>query len=383
MPSYTVMQVVPELDTGGVEQTVVDMSAALIAAGARSIVVSKGGRLEEVLKDQGATVIRLPVHSKNPFVQWGNLGKIKRLIRKEKVDIVHVRSRAPAWAALKAACACKVASVTTYHGIYKAKGSLKRRYNGLMTRADVTIANSDYTRDHILATYKIAPEKVVSIPRGVDFARFNPAEVSAARLNDLRKDWGIARNDRRVKFLLAGRLTRWKGQELIIEAARRLKRETSDFLILMAGDDQGRTQYTQSLLSQIEEYGLKDHIRLVGHCRDMPAAYSVCEFALAPSLEPEAFGRTAAEPQAMVRPVLAAAHGATAETVIDGETGWLIAPGDAEAWAQGMQRAIELPGAVRLSMGQKGREHIRAHFTLERMIASTLAVYAKLLPPRA
>jgi len=376
-----VLQVVPELDTGGVEQTVVDVSRAVIAAGGRSIVATRGGRLAETLQQMGAKVVVMPVHSKNPFVQWRNTGRLRALIRAEAVDIVHVRSRAPAMAAINAARAEKVHSVATYAGIYNARSALKRWYNSQMTRADMTIANSDFTRAHILSAYpKVAPEQVIAIPRGIDLKRFDPEAFDVRRIMKLEEAWGASPDDTVIRFLLAGRLTRWKGQTLIIEAASLLKEQgATNFQVFMAGDAQGRDDYRRELDGLITKYGLTEQIRLVGHVTDMPSAYSLCHYALAPSLEPEAFGRTAVEPQAMQRPVLAAAHGATAETVIEGETGWLVPPGDASAWAAAMKTAVDLTAGRRFAMGVAGRANVKARFTLDVMCDRTLDVYRALL----
>jgi len=382
-PTFTacVLQVVPELDTGGVEQTVVDISEAIIAAGGRSIVATKGGRLEDRLLKKGATVIHIPVHSKNPFVQWQNSNAIRRLIRSEKIDLVHVRSRAPAMAAIGAAKAEGVRSIATYAGIYNAKSSLKRWYNSQMTRADITIANSDFTRAHILKTYPgVAPDKVISIPRGIDMKRFDPEAFDVRKIMKMEEAWGVLAGDGRIRFLLAGRLTKWKGQALIVEAANMLRHEDIDnFLIIMVGDDQGRSEYTKALKDSIHKYGLEERVKLVGHCDDMPSAYTACHYALAPSLEPEAFGRTAVEPQAMQRPPLAADHGATAETVIPEDTGWLVKPGDPHAWAEAMKAAITLPEHHRFEMGHQGREHVSEQYSLPLMCERTLDVYRSLL----
>ncbi|WP_303827762.1 glycosyltransferase family 4 protein [Asticcacaulis taihuensis] len=377
----TVLQVVPELDTGGVEQTVVDISEAIIAAGGRSMVATKGGRLEERLLKKGATVIHMPVHSKNPFVQWQNKSTLRRLIRAEKVDIVHVRSRAPAMAAIGAAKAEGIRSVATYAGIYNAKSGLKRWYNSQMTRADMIIANSDFTRAHILKTYAgLSPDKVISIPRGIDMKRFDPEAFDVRKIMKMEESWGVLSGDGRIRFLLAGRLTKWKGQALVVEAANMLRHEDIDnFMIIMVGDDQGRSEYTKTLKDSIHKYGLEERIKLVGHCDDMPSAYTACHYALAPSLEPEAFGRTAVEPQAMQRPPLAASHGATVETVLPGETGWLVKPGDAHAWADAMKVAIALPEEDRFEMGHQGREHVREQYGLPLMCQRTLDIYRSLL----
>jgi glycosyltransferase involved in cell wall biosynthesis len=375
-----VLQIVPELDTGGVEQTTVDISEAVVKAGGRSIVVTKGGRLEARLKKGGATVVHMPVHSKNPLTQFNNYFALCKLIRAEKVDILHVRSRAPALAGLRAAKVCGVRSVATYAGIYNAKSPLKRWYNGLMTQADMTIANSEFTRDHILSTYAVLPERVIAIPRGIDLKRFDPESFDVRRIMEMETHWGLSPEDERTRFLLAARLTRWKGQELILEAARLLRADGVDnFLLLLAGDDQGRKDYTNGLLKRMDDYGLIEHVKLVGHINDMPSAYHISHFALAPSLDPEAFGRTAVEPQAMQRPPLAASHGATVETIEDGVTGWLVPPGNAEAWAEAMKHAMTLTERQRFVMGTAGRKRVKDRFSLDVMCDRTLEVYKAML----
>jgi glycosyltransferase involved in cell wall biosynthesis len=249
-----------------------------------------------------------------------------------------------------------------------------------MASGDVVIANSVYTRNHVIEEHKIHPLEVVAIPRGVDLARFTPDLVSAARIAELRAAWGLAEDDGRLLVLLAGRLTRWKGQALLVEAAKRLKGQgVENFIVILAGDDQGRNAYRNELEAAIKAAGLTDRIRLVGHCRDMAAAYLACDLAVAPSLNPEAFGRTAVEPQAMGRPVLAADHGATAETVIPGESGWLVKPGDADAWAKALAEAVSLTPQQRGAMGAAGAERTRRLYSLQAMTDATLDVYAGLL----
>ncbi|NEX94575.1 glycosyltransferase family 4 protein, partial [Caulobacter sp. 17J65-9] len=343
LPSnFTLLQVVPELETGGVEQTTLDVARAVVKAGGRALVASRGGRLEPALKAAGAELVQMPVHSKNPFVMAANTAALIRLIRKEKVDVVHVRSRAPAFSAISAARRTGTPVVATYHGVYKAKGALKRWYNAVMTRGDLVIANSEFTRDHVIAEHGVAADRIVAIPRGVDIERFDPVHVGPDRVARLREAWGVAADDARLKVLLAGRLTRWKGQLLLIEAAARLKAEgRSDLLLLLAGDDQGRHEYRAELDAAIAAAGLENQVRIVGHCEDMPAAYLVADLAAAPSLDPEAFGRTAVEPQAMGRAVLAADHGAARETVVPGVTGWLVTPREPGAWAAALAEALD------------------------------------------
>jgi len=379
-PDFTLLQVVPRLETGGAEQTTLDVAAAVRAAGGRALVASMGGRMEATLLASGAELERMTVHSKNPLVILGNALRLARLIRRRKVSLVHVRSRAPAFSGVLAARLAGVPVIATYHGVYNARSALKRWYNGVMTRGEVVIANSEFTRQHVIAQHQVDPDKVAAIPRGVDIARFDSAAVSAERKAALAADWGLDPADRRVKILLAGRLTRWKGQGLAIAAAGLLKaRGVTDFLMILAGDAQGRSGYLAELEAAIEANDLKDNVRIVGHCADMPAAYALSDLAIAPSLDPEAFGRTAVEPQVMGVPAIASAHGATRETVVPGETGWLVKPGDAQAWADALEAAIVLGPAGRARMGVVAAERARRLYSVGAMCAATLDVYARVL----
>lgn len=383
-PDFALLQVVPELETGGAEQTAIDIAQAVVTAGGRAYVATRGGRMASRLEADGGRLIQMPVHSKNPLVMMGNAARLIDLIRKEKISIVHARSRAPAFSALWAAHTTKVPFVATYHGIYNAKSGLKRWYNAVMTRGDLVIANSDYTRDHVIAEHDAPADKVISIPRGVDLTRFDPRKVTAARVQALRDLWSLGPPDRRTIFVLGGRITRLKGHKTIVEAAARLKADgAAGFLILFVGDDQGRTEYRQEIETAIADAGLGDNIKLVGHCDDMPAAYRLADFALLPSTQPESFGRTAVEPQAMGRPVLVSDHGGARETVVEGETGWRLPVGDAEAWARGLSEAMHTDAARRRAMGEAGQARAKKLYSVEAMCEATLAVYVRLLESRA
>jgi glycosyltransferase involved in cell wall biosynthesis len=385
-PDFALLQVTPRLDAGGVEQTTLDVSDAVARLSLRSLVASQGGRMEARLAQGGGTLVCLPMDAKSPISLMLNAGRLGAVARRQGVKLIHARSRAPAWSALWAAQALDLPFVTTYHGVYNARSSLKRAYNSVMAKGDLVIANSDYTRDHLLAEHGVDPDRVIAIPRGVDLARFDPKSVPASKVAALRAAWGLDPADRRPVVLLAGRLTRWKGQGLLIEATVRAKAASgaAGFILVLAGDDQGRSDYTAELNAAIAAGGLQNDVKIVGHCDDMPTAYLACDVAVAPSLSPEAFGRTAVEPQAMGRPVLAADHGAARETVVEGETGWRVAPGDAAAWAAALTTATGLPKARRLQMGAAGQARARRLYSLDAMTNATLEVYARALalPPR-
>lgn len=382
-PDFTLLQVVPELETGGAEQSTIDVAQAVVRAGGTALVATRGGRMVARLEADGGRLAQMPVQTKNPLVMLGNAARLVALIRQENVSIVHARSRAPAFSALWAAKSTGTPFVATYHGVYKAQSGLKRWYNAIMTRGDLVIANSDYTRDHVLSEHKLDPDKLVTIPRGVDLDRFDPTFVTSNRVDTLRAAWGLSPNDHRTQILLAGRVTRIKGHLMIVEAARRLAAQgRQDFQILFAGDHQGRTGYAAEVQAAIDAAGLGDAVKLVGHCDDMPAAYLLADFAILPTSVPESFGRAAVEPQAMGRPVIASNHGGVTETVLDGTTGWLAPVDDPEAWAQAIARAIDLGPGKRLEMGEAGKKRARQLYSADAMCAQTLAAYQKVLEGR-
>lgn len=381
--NFVLLQVTPALNAGGVERTTLDISRAVTASGGRSLVASAGGRLEDELKAGGGELIRLPVHSKNPLTMAANVWRLRKVIKARGVTLVHVRSRAPAFSALLAARLAGVPTVSTYHGVYSARSGLKRWYNGIMTRAGRVIANSDFTRRHVIETHGLDPERVVAVDRGTDLTAFDPAAVPPERIAAARQAWGLTPDDRRTVFLLAGRITRWKGQLLAVEAARLLRAQgRDDFVLVMVGDDQGRLQYRAEIEDSAIKGDLCEHVCVFGHFTDMPAAWLACDVALVPSQNPEAFGRTAVEPQLMGRPVIVAAHGAPADTVIDGETGWHARPNDAEDLARGMAQALDAGPERRRAMGQAAQTRARALYSVDAMAAATFAVYRSVLEAR-
>lgn len=382
-PDFTLLQVTPELETGGAEQTTIDVAHAVIAAGGKALVATRGGRMVARLEADGGRLAQMPVQSKNPLVMLGNAARLTDLIRKEKVSVVHARSRAPAFSALWAAHAAGVPFVATYHGIYRANSGLKRWYNAVMTRGDLVIANSEYTRDHLLAEHAIDPARVVTIPRGVDLSRFDPRRVPAARVEALRAAWDLPADDPRLVFVLGGRLSPIKGHLTIVEAARRMREAgREDFVIVFAGDDQGRTDYREEILAAVAAAGLTEAVKVVGHCDDMPAAFLIGDIALLPTLKPESFGRAAVEPQIMERPVIVSDHGGAVETVVEGETGWKVPPGDADAWARAMTAAMEAGVVRRGAMGQFAASRARRLYSVDAMCDATLQVYARVLEGR-
>jgi glycosyltransferase involved in cell wall biosynthesis len=380
--NFTLLQVVPDLETGGAEQSTLDVAAAVVRTGGRALVASRGGRMAERLSRSGGELLPMPVHSKNPLQILDNARKIAAIVRREGVHVIHVRSRAPAFSALWASKMTGVPMVATYHGAYPARTPIKRWYNAVMTRGALVIANSEFTRGHVLKAHAIDPGKVAAIPRGVDLARFDPT-AAAARVPALLDLWGVKPKDPRLKVLLPGRLTRLKGQLVLIEALAKLRASgRTDFLALMVGDDQGRSGYRAEVEDAVATAGLAEEVRILGHCDDMPAAYLACDVAAAPSTVPETFGRTAAEAQAMGRPILASALGGMVEIVAPGETGWLVEPGRPEAWAEALKAAADAGPKRRAAMGAAGRKRVAERYSVDVMTASTLEAYARVLEAR-
>jgi glycosyltransferase involved in cell wall biosynthesis len=379
----TVLQVIPELGTGGAERTTIDVAAALVERGDRALVASAGGRLEPELKAAGGELIRLAVGGKFPAAIAANAVRLMRLIRREAVDLVDVRSRAPAWAALAACRRMGTPLVTTYHGIYGERSAPKRLYNSVMARGDLVIANSAFTARLIVERYGTPAERVVVIPRGTDLERFDPENVDESRRAALRLAWGLSGGERVILNL--ARLTAWKGQRVLIEAAALPPLAETGAVMILAGDDQGREAYRRELQALIAARGLIGRVRLVGHCDDVPAALSLADAAVVASTEPEAFGRAAIEAQAMGVPVVVSDLGAAPETVLappevaaEARTGWRVPPGDPRALAGALTEALALGAAEHAVLASRARTHA-GRFSVVAMRAATLSAYDRLL----
>lgn len=374
---FTLLQVTPRLDGGGVERVTLDTARGIVSAGGRSLVATDGGVMESELIAGGSELVRLPVHSRNPIVMAANVPRLADIIRRERVSVVHVRSRAPAFSAMAAARLTGVPVVATYHGVYAARSGPKRWYNSIMTRGDLTIANSRFTRDHVLHEHKIEESRLVVAPEGVDTDRFDPARVSAERVAAIREAWGLSPDDTRPILLLAARLTGWKGQRVMVEAMSLLRGE-ADPLLILAGRAE-RPGEVDALRGLAQRLGVTRRVRIVGPVADMPAAFAAADLVVAPSTAPESFGRGVVEAAAMERPVLASPLGAPAETIVDGETGWLAPAGDAGAWAAAVDRALAQGPDVFERMGKAGRTRALALYSVERMNEAAFAIYRGLV----
>ncbi len=403
MPWPVILQIVPELSAGGAERTTIEMAEAVTLAGGRALVVSAGGRLEDELAEAGGELIRFPAKTKNPLAMLYNAAQLARLIRCCGVSLVHARSRAPAWSAFLAARHTQRCFVTTYHGIYNQDGRLKAWYNSVMARGDAVICNSQYTANLVRERHPESAERVGVIYRGVDLKAFDQAAVGAERVRAIREQWGVTGAKRIV--LLPARLTRWKGQTVLIEAAAQLvaRGEYGDVAFVLAGDEQTRSSFKAELEASIEALGLRGRVFIPGHCADMPAAFKASAFTVLPSIEAEAFGRVSVESQAMGCPVIASNIGAFPETVpagpgmlahaTSGETAagaggapcppspgpWLFEPGNAQALCESLRYALAMDNGALEALRQRGIERVRSGFSKRALQLQSLTVYDRLL----
>jgi len=372
----TVLQVVPAMGaSGGVERGTVEIADAIISAGGRAIVASAGGVKTYELTRIHAEHVTMPLQSKNPLVMYANISRLQKLIIDEKVDVVHARSRAPAWSAYLAAKRASVPFVTTFHGTYSKGNIFKRSYNSVMTKGARVIAISNFIASHVRRHYGVPNSVIRTIARGVDLVRFSPSQVSAERVIQLATNWRLT--DGLPVVMLPGRLTRWKGQRVVIEAIAKLGRK--DIRCLLVGSDQGRAPYRLELEKLINLHHLNEVVRIVDHCDDMPAAYMLSDVVISASTDPEAFGRVVIEAQALGRPVIATDHGGAQETVIENVTGWLVKPGDVGALSRAIGKVIDLNEAERSELSVKAISHVQENFSTAKMCASTLNVYDEVL----
>lgn len=375
-----VLQIIPSLEIGGAERACIDVAAACKKAGIRPLVASSGGAMLRELTEVGAEHLLLPVHSKNPFTLLANVARLSALIQQENIVLLHARSRAPAWSALLAARRCGIPFITTFHAAYKFKTGLKKKYNSVMARGDRVIAISHFIYRHIKENYGVGEDRLRLIERGIDFAAFRPDRVSESAIKARRAEWlGQSMAPDQKCLLLPGRISRIKGQDLAIEALSHLNDPTLH-LILM-GSEQGRDAFRRELEELAESRKVQAQVHFVTPQSGdaLTTAYAAADLVLSPSRVAEGFGRVPVEAQAMEKPIIAAALGATDETVIDGKTGWLLPPGEAKSLARAIHAAVSLSPEERHAMGQRGSAHVRARFDKQGMLAKTLAVYNEFL----
>ena len=371
-----VLQVLPELNQGGVEIGTIEIASDLQNRGIKNFVASAGGRLEYNLERLKVKHFTLPLKTKNPFKLWLNYRRLVKIIKENDINIVHARSRAPAWSAYWAAKKTGVRFVTTFHGTYGLgpKG-IKKFYNRVMTYGDLVIAVSNHIKRHILQNYRCDEKKIRMIHRCVNMEKFDLNAMTAERMIKLMEEFHLP-EDKPI-ILLIGRLTRWKGQRLMIDALEKIK--DMDYFCVFVGDDQGRDYYTKELKEAIAAKGLEGRFAFIRHVTDVPAMMAVSDVVVSASTDPEAFGRIAAEGEAMGRVVVASNIGGSLENIVDGVTGKLFESGNPQALADALKWALGLSTEEREKIGAAAIEYVKQNFTKQIMCDKTVAVYEELI----
>ena len=377
-----VLQVIPRLGYGGAETGCYDIAHYLPEKNCKSYIVTSGGELLKFINKEKVKLIRLPVNSKNPLLIFLNTIFLIGVILFFNISIVHARSRAPAWSCLIATKITGRKFVTTFHGTYNFSGKLKKFYNSVMVRSDLIIAGSNFIFSHIKENYSEflgLNKKFLVIFRGINVDYFDPTTKLETDEKKLLQEWDI--NKEKKIILVPGRLTSWKGQELLIEAVNLVNIELGyeAFNVIILGSDQGRNLYKKKLVRLTEQYRLTNQIRFVDHCKDMALAYQVSDFIISPSIEPEAFGRVAVEAQSMEKLIIASNIGGSNETIVNNKTGLLFDSGNSNSLSKKIIQAITMDEASLKLMGKEGRKNIIQKFNVEKMCFSTYSEYKRLL----
>ena len=377
-----VLQVIPKLGYGGAETGCYDIAHYLAEKECGSFIATSSGELLKYVQKKKVKVIRLPVHSKNIILIFLNAIILSLFIIFFKINIVHARSRAPAWSCYLACFFTRRTFVTTFHGTYNFKSKIKKFYNSIMLRAKLTIAGSNFIFSHINENYNeylSKKKKLRVIFRGINVDYYNQKNISLLKQEKLRQDWKIASS--KFTILMPGRLTNWKGQEKFIESLNILIEDYNftEFQAILLGSDQGRTVYKKKLVNLVERYNLNRKIKFVNHCKEMPLAYSLADVVVSASIEPEAFGRVAVEAQSMGKPIVASDIGGSKETILNKKSGFLYKFDDPRELAKSLNTVIQLTQEELKSMGNEGRKNITKKFDVETMCSTNLNEYKKLL----
>ena len=377
-----VLQVIPKLGYGGAETGCYDIAHFLPENDCGSFVATSGGELLKFVKKDKVKIFKLPVHSKNPFLIILNTLALSLYIIFFKINIIHARSRAPAWSCYFASLLTGRVFVTTFHGTYNFKSKFKKFYNSVMLKAKLTIAGSNFIFSHINENYSeyLSKEKKLRVIfRGINVDYYNPKNISMLKQEKLKREWNLSSN--KFTILLPGRLTYWKGQEKFIESLNILTEDYNftNFQAIILGSDQGRKVYAKKLVNLVERYNLNKKIKFVHHCNEMPLAYSLADVVVSASTEPEAFGRVSVEAQSMGKPIVASNIGGSKETVINKKTGFLYKHDDPRELAKSLNTVIQLTQDELKSIGNEGRKNITKKFDVETMCQTNLKEYKRLI----
>lgn len=377
-----ILQIIPSMEIGGAERTVLEITAFLKNTNYTSLVLTSGGKLIKDLEKLNIEVVRYPIDKKNPLLIIKNIIELKKLFIEKNIDLIHVRSRAPAWSAIFAARSLKIPIVTTWHGHVSNSSWFKKKYNSIMHKGNALIANSNYTAENINKIYKIDKDKIDIIPRGVNTEKFKASNFSDEEKIKIKKEWKVF-DQNKIILLLPARLTRWKGHEVVIKAIGLLKNEEffKNIVCLFAGNQKGSERYIQNLKETIASLSLDDKIKLIGQVENMPLAYQVSNIILSPSIQPEPFGRIPIEAQASGKIIISSNAGAVKETIKSGQdsTGFKVKPNNSEELAHQIKLVIKMKDEDLQEIKKRAILNVKNNFSLETMCKKTLEVYNRLL----
>lgn len=372
----TILQVLPSLFSGGVERGTIEVAQILKNSGYNPIVASSGGPLVYKLEEHDIKHIALNVSSKNPFVIWENVSSLSNIIKEYKINLVHARSRAPAWSAYIATNNMKVPFVTTFHGIYNISNFLKLYYNSVMTKGQRVIAVSDFVKQHMLKYYNVDERIIRVIHRGVDSNYFNPERVNQEEIKKFKEQYNVPKNT--PVLLLPARMTTWKGQIQLVKALNKIR--DLNFHCLIIGDLSKHPNFTKSVQNLISELKLQRKIRIHGNERNVLNLYAISDIVLSTSIEPEAFGRTIIEGQSMAKLVVATNTGGAVETIKDEVTGYHVKPKNINDLSEKIRHCLSILGTHQaIDISQAARQSVVDNFSLKNMLDKTLDVYKELL----
>jgi glycosyltransferase involved in cell wall biosynthesis len=385
LANATILQIVPSLRDQPVARAAVETAIGLLQSGARSLVASDPGSLVGKLQTAGGEWFPLHNGTINPLKLRRNTTMLEKLISDERIDVIHAHGAGAAWSALSAAAHLPVWLVTTLPDTPPASGRLRSFFSSGLTRGDRVIATSSYGAERAIQRFDLAPERLAVVPRSVDTRLFDPAGIDLRRVAAFRDAAGIHRNERVI--LVPGRLTAAKGQHVLVEAAAiRAERGLSGCIYVLAGDDRSDRAYARSLLARIRKLGLEPIFRMIPPFRDMPAALAASRLVVLPALESPLTGRSAAEAQAMARPVITTHIGLLPEHVLapprmpdELRTGWLVRPGQPVELADAIGVALRLDDTAYQALAARARQYAQFMFSPESVVSATRAVYTGLL----
>jgi glycosyltransferase involved in cell wall biosynthesis len=359
-----IVQVIPELNEGGVERGVVELNREFVKKGIESFVISAGGKLENQINLDGGNHIKFDVCSKNIFTAFSRVNALKKILKEINPDIIHVRSRVPAWLVYFANKSLNIKVVSTVHG-FNSVGF----YSSIMQKSDAVICVSNSIKEYIQKHYQTSENKITVIPRGIDLELFNPKNIDETFMENFKKEFNL-----KDKFIVSsvGRVTQLKDYETFIKAILLVKKEIPNIVgLIVGGVRSDKEDYLNSLKSLTKELNLEENIIFTGSQNKIEQIYALSDVVISSSKKPESFGRAVAEAICMNKPVIATNHGGVKDIIIENVNGFFFEVGDDKSLANNILKSKKL--------SFDGYNYISNNFSLENMLDKTIAVYKKVL----